>query len=430
MRGPPSGSVGKALSFALSSCALILIAGAPQVSMQPGNRSGSSPPSFRSCPSNLRYYPLTGHFVGNFAIGGVDANGCSSLPYELVSPLPRSFFAGRNFRSGVVAYEFGTRETTETAGGRQLIRVANPTHDWIAAYAGYDFCLRRSGELICTAAAVRARPTTWWWLILALVALGLFLLLMIHLMRPAGPIRRRRHFGRAHEPLSATASRDGVPEFSPRELKQLRRRLRRLEAYLASELSESQHRSLTRHLAKGRHGMALESLARWFVETKVPMPEELREEFDWLATSLEIEHFVLPILDTQTWVDTTHVPSPGDADHDGFDVPIEEFRRLVGESIDSLPEQFRRAMSNVVITVEEESERRDRLGEYSGVPLTMRRHLQWTVRPDKITIFRKTICEHSRSEAEVRAYVHMVVLHEIAHHFGIGDSRLKELGWG
>jgi predicted Zn-dependent protease with MMP-like domain len=384
-----------------------------------------------SCPSSLRPppYRVGGAYVGNFAVGGVDANGCNSLPYELVSPLPGSFFAGRGFKPGVVAYEFGTRETTELIGGRQLIRVVDPTHAWVSAYSGFDSCVHQSAAVVCTAPAVRARPTNWWWLIVALVALGLFVVIMIHLMRPAGPIRRRRHFGRAHEALSSAVSRDGAPDLTPKELARLRRRLRRLEAFLSSDLSESQHRWFTRHVASGRHGMALESLARWFAETKVPMPEELREEFDWLASSLGIEHLVLPVIERPTWDDLTHVPAPGDADHGGFDVPIDKFRRLVGESLDSLPEQFRRAMANVAITVEEESED-GRLGEYFGVPLTKRRHLQWTVSPDKITIFRRNVCACSRSEAEVRAYVHMVVLHEIAHHFGIGDARLKELGWG
>jgi predicted Zn-dependent protease with MMP-like domain len=66
---------------------------------------------------------------------------------------------------------------------------------------------------------------------------------------------------------------------------------------------------------------------------------------------------------------------------------------------------------------------------YEGYPLAAPRYRNWAVHPDKITIYRKTICEHCRSEQEVRALVYRVVVHEIAHHFGIDDPRLRELGW-
>ena len=49
--------------------------------------------------------------------------------------------------------------------------------------------------------------------------------------------------------------------------------------------------------------------------------------------------------------------------------------------------------------------------------------------PDRITIYQDTICAHCRTEAEVVAQVHKTVIHEIGHHFGLSDPRLKELGW-
>jgi predicted Zn-dependent protease with MMP-like domain len=87
-------------------------------------------------------------------------------------------------------------------------------------------------------------------------------------------------------------------------------------------------------------------------------------------------------------------------------------------------------MTNVAITVEEEAEGRDLFGLYVGVPLTKRYHGTWYANPDKIFIYRRTICEHCRTKEDVRELVHTTVVHEIAHHFGISDLRLKELGWG
>lgn len=114
----------------------------------------------------------------------------------------------------------------------------------------------------------------------------------------------------------------------------------------------------------------------------------------------------------------------------GFDVPLDEFEELVSAAIDSLPEQFLQAMTNVAITVDEEAEGRDLFGLYVGVPLTKRYNGTWYANPDQIFIYRRTICEHCRTRDEVKDLVHKTVLHEIAHHFGIGDPRLQELGWG
>ena len=113
-----------------------------------------------------------------------------------------------------------------------------------------------------------------------------------------------------------------------------------------------------------------------------------------------------------------------------MNIPLDEFEELVADALDSLPEEFGEAMANVAVTVEEEAEGRNLFGLYVGVPLTKRVYGSWYANPDQIIIYRKTICAVCRSEGEVKAQIHKTVLHEIAHHFGIGDPRLEELGWG
>jgi predicted Zn-dependent protease with MMP-like domain len=107
-----------------------------------------------------------------------------------------------------------------------------------------------------------------------------------------------------------------------------------------------------------------------------------------------------------------------------------DFERAVQEVVDSLPDRFRGAMSNVEIVVEDEPPRGSGLlGLYQGIPLTKRTHWYSFALPDKISIYRGPIerlsgGDHERLEAEVRH----VVLHELAHHFGISDERLLEIG--
>jgi predicted Zn-dependent protease with MMP-like domain len=86
-------------------------------------------------------------------------------------------------------------------------------------------------------------------------------------------------------------------------------------------------------------------------------------------------------------------------------------------------------MDNVWVTVDESS-RRPLLGLYEGVPLTAREAYGGLALPDRITIFRLPICDQCRTEDEVVAMVRETVIHEVAHHFGIDDDRLDELGWG
>jgi len=107
------------------------------------------------------------------------------------------------------------------------------------------------------------------------------------------------------------------------------------------------------------------------------------------------------------------------------------FEELVGDALDLIPAEFAAAMENVVILVEDrDPERPSLLGLYHGVALTERTSHYGGVLPDRITIYREAILGICDNEDEVVEEVAVTVVHEIAHHFGIDDDRLHELGWG
>ena len=109
----------------------------------------------------------------------------------------------------------------------------------------------------------------------------------------------------------------------------------------------------------------------------------------------------------------------------------DRFEHLVGEALDSLPDNLGRAMENVYVTVEDHDPNWHLLGLYEGVPLTKRGPIGYgAVMPDHITLYQDTISHLCSTEDEVREWVRRTVIHEVAHHFGISDPRLKELGWG
>lgn len=110
-------------------------------------------------------------------------------------------------------------------------------------------------------------------------------------------------------------------------------------------------------------------------------------------------------------------------------VPRERFEEMVADAIDSLPDQLRAATDNVAVMVADRAEGRALYGLYEGIPLTKRSSGYLLTLPDRITIYQDTICERCRTEAEVAERVRITVVHEFAHHFGIGDDRLEELGW-
>jgi predicted Zn-dependent protease with MMP-like domain len=86
-------------------------------------------------------------------------------------------------------------------------------------------------------------------------------------------------------------------------------------------------------------------------------------------------------------------------------------------------------MSNVAVTVEHGEGPVGLLGLYRGVPLTRRTTTYAGVLPDRITLYRRTICSICRNDHDVVEQVRRTLVHEVGHHFGIGDARLRELGW-
>jgi len=112
-----------------------------------------------------------------------------------------------------------------------------------------------------------------------------------------------------------------------------------------------------------------------------------------------------------------------------IEVSRERFEALVGDALDSIPNELGRYMDNVAVFVEDDAPRPDLLGLYEGVPLTKRAAGYAGAMPDRITIYRSTICAIAHTEEEVVERVRATVVHEVAHHFGIDDPRLRELGW-
>ncbi|MGD0054752.1 MAG: metallopeptidase family protein [Acidimicrobiales bacterium] len=111
-------------------------------------------------------------------------------------------------------------------------------------------------------------------------------------------------------------------------------------------------------------------------------------------------------------------------------VSDERFEELAGEALATLPPELASQMENVAIIVEDEAQGRALFGLYEGVPLTKRGPLTYSgVMPDRITLYQGAICRVCFSEEDVRAQVRKTVIHEVAHHFGISDPRLEEMGW-
>jgi predicted Zn-dependent protease with MMP-like domain len=108
---------------------------------------------------------------------------------------------------------------------------------------------------------------------------------------------------------------------------------------------------------------------------------------------------------------------------------MDEFDQFVEEAIASLPHDLREFMSNVAVVIDDEPPAGlPLLGLYQGVPLTRRTSAYAGVAPDKITIYRGPLERRAGGDPErLRAEVRHVVVHEIAHHFGISDERLVEL---
>jgi predicted Zn-dependent protease with MMP-like domain len=113
-----------------------------------------------------------------------------------------------------------------------------------------------------------------------------------------------------------------------------------------------------------------------------------------------------------------------------YEITNERFEELVTEALSSLPAELSSQIENLAIIVADEAPGRNLYGLYEGIPLTKRGPTSYSaVMPDRITLYQKTICQHCNSAEEVEAQIRKTVIHEVAHHFGISDPRLVELGW-
>ena len=102
------------------------------------------------------------------------------------------------------------------------------------------------------------------------------------------------------------------------------------------------------------------------------------------------------------------------------------FERLVIKALAALPEEFRSRLENVAVLIEDEppEDMPDTLGLYEGVPLT-ERSLDSITLPDRITLFKGPIERACRTEEEIEAEVHLTVLHEVGHFFGLEEAQME-----
>ncbi|HWB72206.1 MAG TPA: metallopeptidase family protein [Egibacteraceae bacterium] len=111
-------------------------------------------------------------------------------------------------------------------------------------------------------------------------------------------------------------------------------------------------------------------------------------------------------------------------------IPEERFEQLVGQALDELPDDLWERFDNVAVVVaDEHPDDPELLGLYEGIPLTDR----WdyaAVLPDRIAIYRLPLCRLCADEQELVDEVKVTVVHELAHHMGIPEDALHDLGWG
>ena len=117
--------------------------------------------------------------------------------------------------------------------------------------------------------------------------------------------------------------------------------------------------------------------------------------------------------------------------HVGIEMSRERFEELVDEALDDIPDELTRLVRNVVVLVEDEppDDEPDLLGLYDGVALTDRDGAFAGELPDRILIFRNPLLDMCASEKQLLEEVRITVVHEVAHHFGIDDERLHDLGY-
>ncbi|MGA8258025.1 MAG: metallopeptidase family protein [Nocardioides sp.] len=115
-----------------------------------------------------------------------------------------------------------------------------------------------------------------------------------------------------------------------------------------------------------------------------------------------------------------------------IEMDAERFEALVDQALDEIPDEIAERVRNVVVLVEDEPPddiESDTLGLYDGIALTERNDMWGGHMPDRIFIFRNPLLDFCRDEAELVREIRITVVHEVAHHFGIDDERLHELGY-
>ena len=114
-----------------------------------------------------------------------------------------------------------------------------------------------------------------------------------------------------------------------------------------------------------------------------------------------------------------------------IEISDEEFERMVVDEYDAIPDEMVGELENVAILVANQPlEERPRLfGLYSGHPLTSRGMYGYGELPDRITLYKNNIQEHSNTIEQLRERVRITLVHEIGHYYGLNDAKLRELGW-
>ncbi len=111
-------------------------------------------------------------------------------------------------------------------------------------------------------------------------------------------------------------------------------------------------------------------------------------------------------------------------------VSPQRFEGLVADALDDIPDGLAQFMDNVVVMIEDDPPEPGLLGLYEGIPLTERDDYGGFAMPDRVIVYRLPLLEMCTSEDELVDQVTITVIHELAHHFGIDDDTLHELGWG
>lgn len=114
-----------------------------------------------------------------------------------------------------------------------------------------------------------------------------------------------------------------------------------------------------------------------------------------------------------------------------LEVSAEEFEEMVADELDALPEEMFAHLDNLVFLIEDRPEDgSDLLGVYEGVALVDRGDYGFGDQPDRIILYRENLVDFCEDREQLADEIHVTLVHEIAHYYGIDEDRLLELGWG